>query len=106
MTFGSDGAGYVAVHISHIGPPARTLTIQTRHRVSEDFCSTNVIIDSERSELPVGRIAFADTTCRPGRFVFEIAGNTLDVMPDRLLVDGREIAWEEITNGALNLREK
>jgi hypothetical protein len=70
-------------------------TLRTSVPWNEGTVATCSVVDQKR-QPPFGTIVFSDFTALPGRLKLRVVDHVVDIMPRAIIVDGKEIAWQEI----------
>lgn len=52
-------------------------------------------LPDEADQMSGARMTFEDITLRPGRVTFEWQGHEIDMMPSRLIIDGKDYGWDK-----------
>jgi hypothetical protein len=76
--------------------------VRTQTPVPPHFKET-VIVARRGMEIPIGKVMFSDFTTLPGRLTLLIGTHTMDITERAVLVDGREIGWQQAMENPTDL---
>jgi hypothetical protein len=102
ITFRANDAGHIDIHIKNRSLKIDDVVVKTNTAVPANFRDTEVVI-RRGFKLPVGKVVFSDLTTLPGRVTFDIDAHSIDIMERGIVLDGKDITWQQAMEKAVSL---
>jgi hypothetical protein len=105
VTFKTDDKAVPSISVSQPALGLADIRLVFPHdRGGQTNLASTIVFDQPITNVPFGKVIYLDTTFLPGAIVFGLFGHQIQLVPRVLVLDGKEVPWQNGTEFRLQDR--